>query len=91
MAAQFGRLAVLEMLKPLVNLEQAVLAGNDAGKTPLMLACSLSAGGEEVVDFLLKAGSNPTATDLVRIHCSIYSDKHAPSMNNSESNQHSGI
>eukprot|EP00775_Hariotina_reticulata_P013263 gene13263-13393_t len=64
MAARFGRQAALEVLAPLVDLTQAVSAANDAGKTPLMLACSLSAGGEELVDYLLKAGADPTAADL---------------------------
>lgn len=58
----------------MVNPTQAVSAANDAGKTPLMLACSLSAGGEEVVDYLLKAGADPTAADLVRSQSDMLDD-----------------
>lgn len=66
MAARFGRMEVLRLLAPLLELPAAVAAVNADGKSPLMLACSQQGGGDDVVAWLLEAGADPAAADAVR-------------------------
>jgi hypothetical protein len=65
MAARFGHQAAVDVLAAELDMPAAALAANDEGKTPLMLACSLPAGGEAVLQFLLGLGADPAAVDAV--------------------------
>jgi ankyrin repeat protein len=69
MAARFGHQAAIDVLAAELEMPAAALAANDEGKTPLMLACSLPAGGEAVVQFLLGLGADPAAVDVVSRGC----------------------
>uniref|UniRef100_A0A383WG28 Uncharacterized protein n=1 Tax=Tetradesmus obliquus TaxID=3088 RepID=A0A383WG28_TETOB len=63
MAAHFGHQAAIEVLAAELEMPAAALAANNEGKTPLMLACSLPAGGEAVVQYLLGIRADPAAAD----------------------------
>lgn len=65
MAARCGHQAVIDALSTQLDISCAITATNGEGKTPLMLACSQLDDADGCVAYLLSAGADAAAEDLV--------------------------